>query len=144
MTRYYPDRRANRSLSDVDRVLLHVTKTDTCWLWTGYTDKGYGRLSIQDRPGLHAHRVMYQELVGPIPEGMHLDHLCRVRNCVNPDHLEPVTPLENVRRSPLTHGSETHCPSGHPYDDENTIRYRGRRYCRACRDRRNAARKAAA
>lgn len=73
----------------------HVEKTDTCWLWTGRKEKaGYGKYC-----GTVAHRWAYRELVGPIPAGLTLDHLCYVRHCVNPAHLEPVTLLENVRRA---------------------------------------------
>lgn len=67
-----------------------------CWIWDLHLDEGgYGRTGTGG-----AHRAVYQERVGPIPEGLQLDHLCRVRNCVNPDHLEPVTHTENMRRSP--------------------------------------------
>lgn len=119
------------------RLWARVEKTDTCWLWTGYvTIDGYGRIkSVYDRDNPHrseaVHRVAYELLVGPIPEGLELDHLCQVRNCVRPDHLEPVTREENARR-----GGErqTHCASGHEYTAENThIRPSdGARICRAC------------
>lgn len=70
-----------------------------CWLYTGPKGaKGYGRIMI-DRQNRLAHRHFYEQLVGPIPEGLQLDHLCRNTSCVNPDHLEPVTPIENIRRS---------------------------------------------
>lgn len=108
-----------------------------CWLWTGnLSSQGYGRApSGQRGKHLFAHRVMYEAHVGRIPQGMELDHLCRVRACVNPDHLEPVTHAENVRRgqSGQKWREKTHCPSGHPYDEANTKWYQGRRYCRACR-----------
>lgn len=82
---------------------LRVDNTDSadeCWTWTGYTEakSGYGRLSFGGARS-YAHRVAYELAVGPIPEGLDLDHLCRVRNCVNPTHLEPVTRGENVRRA---------------------------------------------
>jgi len=86
---------------DERRFWSYVEKTETCWLWTGHlTDDGYGRLGINGQLVL-AHRFAYELLVGPIPEGLHLDHLCRVRHCVKPDDLEPVTPAENVRRAAL-------------------------------------------
>jgi len=126
-----------------------VNKTETCWLWTGSTSRGYGsiRLGGADQPRPQVHRVAYELLVGPIPDGMEIDHLCRVRNCVNPDHLEPVTTSENLRRRIFVHGNskKTHCPSGHPYDSENTyVVSNGHRVCRACRRRYRAARRAAA
>jgi hypothetical protein len=83
-----------------------------------------------------AHRFVYEALVGPIPEGMELDHLCRHRNCVNYEHLEPVTRGENVRRTAICEErrSRAHCPAGHPYSAENTyINPHGHRICRACR-----------
>ncbi len=119
-----------------ERFWAKVEKTPTCWLWRAGKDHlGYGQIR---RDGSHAkaHRVAYDLLVGPIPDGLELDHLCRVRNCVNPAHLEPVTHAENVRRglSGQRQRAKTHCPAGHPYDAENTyVAPRGDRGCRACR-----------
>src|SRR5699024_1617461 len=87
-----------------------------------------------------AHRVSYETFAGPIPEGLDLDHLCRNRSCVNPEHLEPVTRSENLRRSPLmARGQDkTHCPHGHEYSPENTrITKAGARACRTCERKRN-------
>lgn len=125
-----------------------VAGPDDCWLWTAAADRhGYGSFT---KPGerqvrLKAHRFAYEALVGPIPPGLELDHLCRVHACVNPNHLEPVTHRENMLRSPHLPGpgnpppaaawqrAKTHCPKNHPYDDANTGRTRrGHRYCRAC------------
>jgi hypothetical protein len=78
-----------------------------------------------------AHRIAYELLVGPISEGMQLDHLCRNPSCVNPTHLEPVTSQENIIRERAARGQ---CPKGHPYDDANTSVWGGRRYCRTCRN----------
>jgi hypothetical protein len=96
--------------------------------------KGYGVLSTVDG-NRYAHRLAYELLVGPIPEGLHIDHLCRRPECVNPAHLEPVTNVENIRRgnAGLFQASKTHCKQGHPYDEKNTlIRRSGGRACREC------------
>ena len=112
------------------------------WQLSTKTD-GYGRLNVK---GVHhqAHRAAYETWIGPIPEGLQLDHLCRNRACCNPDHLEPVTNRENQRRGKPTH--VTHCPQGHLYSSENTYVHvrrktsrNGRPYtatmrqCRTCR-----------
>lgn len=114
---------------DEARFWSKVDKTSGCWLWTGaVTGSGYGSGSAGGKAVL-AHRWAYELMVGPIPEGLEIDHLCRVTLCVNPAHLEPVTHDENVRRAMVTH-----CPAGHPYDEENTyVRPdRGSRECRVC------------
>lgn len=99
-----------------------------CWLWTGaITAQGYGSLRI-NYEGLLAHRVMFELLVEPIPDGLHLDHLCRVRACCNPAHLEPVTCGENLRRSPLHNANKQRCARGHEYDHIRD----GRRRCSLC------------
>lgn len=121
--------------SHEDLFWAKVNKTSTCWLWTGsISKKGYGNFGAGGKSRL-AHRVAYQLIVGHIPVGLTLDHLCRVRNCVNPEHLEPVTGTENTRRGDAGKylADRTHCPKGHAYDDENT-RYnrRGQRVCKAC------------
>lgn len=83
----------------LENIWKRIQKTESCWLWGGSIDRdGYGYLSHGDKKSARAHRVLYELEVGPIPEGLEIDHRCRVRNCVNPKHLEPVTGAENQRR----------------------------------------------
>jgi len=114
---------------------------DGCWLWAGATDKktGYGRIKIDGRAAM-AHRVSYELRAGSISDGLHIDHLCRVRNCVNPDHLEPVTSQVNTIRgigpqlAAERFAAITHCPSGHEKNEQNTyVKKDGSRQCRPCR-----------
>jgi hypothetical protein len=132
--------------------------SDGCLLYTGtLNNRGYGQISVDGTPTL-AHRAMYELTVGPIPDGMALDHTCHNRDascmggddcahrrCINVEHLEPVTGAENTRRgkSWAINGTKTHCPQDHPYDSENTHVYDGRRYCRACNNALKARKKAA-
>lgn len=133
----------------IDRVMAKIAKTSCgCWIFVGsHTAGGYGHIGRGRRGDgfAMAHRVVYEHEVGLIPDGMQLDHLCRVRCCCNPAHLEPVTQSENILRGEgysAKHARKTHCPKGHPYVGDNLIVYRGARFCRACRDTRNHARTA--
>lgn len=129
-----------------DRFWEKVDAAGDCWDWTGTrTLGGYGRVRWHGRLE-NAHRVGYALLVGPIPDGMHLDHLCRRRRCVNPDHLEPVTPKENMQRgySPSARFRDS-CAHGHPASDRRRMRS-GKPWCVSCdRDkyRRRVAREGA-
>jgi hypothetical protein len=107
-----------------------------CWLWLGAKDpRGYGRFSFHGRKWL-AHRFAYEALVGWVPAGLELDHLCKNKSCVNPAHLEAVTSYENKRRAGIV--DKTHCKHGHAFTPENTYvdAKRRRRVCRSCGRRR--------
>lgn len=124
---------------------IEIDPVTGCWLWTRYIDRsGYGRFHRPTGSPL-AHRYAYEEFVGPVPEGMQLDHLCRVRRCVNPEHLEPVTPRENYARGnsfAAVNARKTHCDNGHELAGENVrivVRVRRERICVCCdRDRKRA------
>lgn len=117
------------------------TLPNGCWEWQGAKmGNGYGQIGVG---GKHwaAHRYAYVELIGPIPDGLDLDHLCRNRACCNPKHLEPVTRQENINRSAKNGGAQnkakTHCPKGHEYSGANLyIHPSGRRCCRTCTNQR--------
>jgi hypothetical protein len=140
-----------RALKDGQRFWEYVDRGggDECWLWTGgIKPEGYGDIWWHGAMR-RAHRVSYELLVGPIPDGLELDHLCHSRDrtcnagnncthrkCVNPAHLEAVTSQVNVSRSlspPALNAAKTECVHGHPFDDGNTrIRRDGTRACRQC------------
>lgn len=120
----------------INRFERKVEFTDDCWEWLGWLDRyGYGGFWFRDRNDV-AHRAAYELLVEPIPAGMEIDHLCRNRSCVNPDHLEVVTHGVNTLRgnsASAVNARRTHCPNGHEYTAENTYTSpQGKRRCRTC------------
>ena len=132
----------------VDRLLEKIDiQEDGCWLWNAARDvAGYGRFRVATgtkTTALLAHRVVYEVFVGPIPDGLTLDHVwargCVHRHCVNPAHLEPVTNRENILRSESASAlsaRRTHCDYGHELTEDNVYRmpaHPTERYCRVCK-----------
>lgn len=110
---------------------VEIITESGCWIWMASVNAcGYGLMNINGRT-VSAHRTSYEAFVGPIPQGLHLDHLCRVRCCINPTHLEPVTSKENCQRSARC--TATHCRYGHEFTPENTFVFAaGKRSCKEC------------
>lgn len=132
-----PDRPRRIVGNDTERFLAKVDRSGDCWLWTATINaSGYGSFSFGKTAAL-AHRASFELFVRRIAEGMELDHLCEVRHCVNPAHLEEVTHAENVRRTAQRQARRdagaTHCPRGHEFTPENTkSSAQGTRSCRQC------------
>jgi HNH endonuclease len=124
---------------------LDTSNPAICWEWPGSLSRGYGKIGTRNLSPLPVHRVVYEGIVGPIPAGMELDHLCRNRACANPAHLEPVTHRENGRRGfsgPGINARKTQCVKGHPFTESNTrLSARGSRSCRECHRLGEAARR---
>ena len=127
----------------IDRLMARIVVDEgsACWVWTGYVNpQGYGQITLSAEDGRAlVHRVAYEHHRGAIPDGLELDHLCANRPCCNPDHLEPVTHAENVRRAEAAgrrveaSRAKSECRNGHPYDERNThVTANGTRRCRAC------------
>ena len=123
-----------------------VTREGDCWVWQGSrSNNGYGSIFHNGRDGYMPHRLSYELLVGPIPQGLVIDHLCKNKHCVNPKHLEPVTPRVNILRGnglAAQNSRKTICVRGHEFSDNNTrIRKDGARICIVCeRERMREAR----
>jgi hypothetical protein len=108
-----------------------------CWLWMrSVKNSGYGQYRIGSRVFL-AHRLLYEALIGPIPNGLTIDHLCRTKSCVNPAHMDPVTMGVNALRGdspPSRNAHKTHCLRGHEFTPDNTAKWRTKRNGRRCRE----------
>lgn len=121
-----------------------VDEATGCWNWTGSAARGYGTMTVtrayKQSAREYVHRASYELHVGPIPDGLVIDHLCRNTLCCNPEHLEPVAQSENVRRgeapSQTIYKDATHCIRGHEFTPANTMRAAKGRKCRACHSRR--------
>lgn len=124
--------------TEEERFWNKVNKTNSCWLWTACCkENGYGQFHLKWRNPIGAHVFSFILSGKKIPDGYELDHLCRVKNCVNPDHLEAVTPKVNTLRSngiTAKNHNKTHCILGHEFDSKNThIRVRGVNIVRSCK-----------
>jgi hypothetical protein len=131
-----------RPVPAIERFLVKVNIDPTgCWEWTAFVDRdGYGLFGESKGRTVRAMRFAYEQLVGPIPEGLHLDHLCRNRRCVRPSHLEPVTLAVNNSRG--AKAQATHCRNGHEFTEANTyVKPNGCRACKACHRERERASK---
>lgn len=126
--------RLRSTAPEADRFWTKVDATGDCWEWTASTSGGGYGWFMCEHGSVPAHRWSWEHLVGPIPDSLQLDHLCRNRGCVNPDHLEPVSQAENIARGVAgAHQlAKTHCPQRHPYSGDNLILTGGRRRCRVC------------
>jgi hypothetical protein len=125
------------SPSAVARFWAKIDQSGSCWTWTAHLNaKGYGQFGVSGR-NVKAHRFAYELLVGPIPAGLVIDHLCRNRACCNPDHMEPVTGAVNILRGvglAAVNARKTKCLRGHPLSGDNLcVRADGERECRECR-----------
>ena len=129
-----------------DRFWGYVRKTKACWVWLGGTGQGYGKFAVKQNTckTVRSHRFSYELIKGPIPKHLIIDHLCRNKLCVNPDHLEAVTCRENTMRGigpAAINSRKTHCKRGHAFDKQNTyINKKNQRICRTCNRVRSLAR----
>lgn len=130
------------------RFYSFVDEATGCWNWRGgVAGNGYGSVRVPHGPQMGAHRAAWIVANGPVPDGLQIDHLCRNPLCINPAHLEAVSPRENTIRGDAPsarHLRQTHCVNGHPFDEVNTRIDRRGRTCRACHRERTAKARAIA
>ena len=119
--------------SPIERFWIRVNKTESCWLWLGAVSRGYGVANFNGKLR-RAHRISWELVNGPIPDGLQIDHLCEVKLCVRPVHMETVTGRVNTLRCERAPAAinlkKTHCPRNHPFDGADSD---GHRYCVRCR-----------
>lgn len=137
MPRGNPGQQKRLNKAPIERFFDKVEITTSCWLWHGTVSRsGYGSFSIRNRDG-RSHRFTYELFIGPLPSGLEIDHLCKVRNCVNPEHLEAVSHRENLLRGSgiaAINSQKTACVHGHEYNDMSTYTNSlGERRCRICK-----------
>jgi len=131
-----PSRKARPARESSGHFMQYIVDSNGCWVWQGWkTNRGYGMMKVGGITYM-AHRVFYEERLGPIPAELEIDHKCRVHSCVNPEHLEPVTHAENMRRWATARVElglvATACTYGHPLDGVRTRSNGGGRYCKTC------------
>jgi hypothetical protein len=135
---------ARRRGDEEERFFAKVDATGDCWEWLANRDKdGYGKLKVANVT-YRAHRYVWELMVGPIPDGLVIDHLCRNRGCVNPDHMEPVTVAENLHRGfsiQAQNARRERCPRGHEY---RHTQGNGWRHCHECNNQKRRERRARA
>lgn len=128
---------AHATRSELSRLFGRIAVYGSCWQWSGANVRGYGHIRFRGK-NRSCHRLAYMLFVGEIPQGFQIDHLCRNPSCVNPAHLEAVTPRVNVLRGKTVtaaNAAKTHCKYGHEFTTENTQRIPTGRRCRECRNK---------
>jgi hypothetical protein len=119
-------------LERLQKFVEHQSSFEPCWEWLGAKSAGYGRIKVQGKVCM-AHRISYEYFIGPIPEGLEIDHLCRTPACINPAHLEPVTGSINAKRGLTGNKKRDFCKNGHKFSSDNVLMDGKERRCKPCR-----------